>query len=64
MLLQFDTSARENERNGNDLKEKLVNDEIPVISGRKSIGLEYAINGEYNTLNESICVSLVSSMFC
>jgi hypothetical protein len=44
----------------NDLKETLTIDyENPRISGRKSIGLEYSQNGEYNTLNEPIYISFV-----
>ena len=43
-----------------DLKEASTKDyETARISGRKSFGLEYSINGEYNTLTEPIYISLV-----
>ena len=45
----------------NELKSSLIDDNpsSSTIPERKSIGLEYSKNGEYDTLHESICVSLV-----
>jgi len=61
-----------NHDNVENIKEKFLNDNINNnynddnqlnninynISGRKSLNLEYSNNGEYNTLNESILISL------
>ncbi len=42
------------DNNNNNQKENIFGE----ISGRKSINLEYSKNGEYNTLNESILISI------
>ena len=39
---------------------KIDNNDDERLSSRSSVSLEYSPTGEYNTLNEPICTSLVS----
>lgn len=41
-----------------DIKSSLLNDNIANITENGNTGLEYSENGEYDTLNESICTSI------
>lgn len=46
-----------------ELQSILVDDQLKLQEEKPSAGLEYSSNGEYDTLRESVLVSLVSVIY-